>query len=58
MDTGVIGTGGKFTTGMNDTSGAPCRMNIFADFLKIVIQIIGAQGIMIHGNKPIESKIP
>ncbi len=38
MDIGVIGTGGKFTAGMNDTagvvdtSGAPCRMNIFADF--------------------------
>ncbi len=31
-------TGGKFTAGMKDTagvvdtSGAPCRMNIFADF--------------------------
>jgi hypothetical protein len=38
MDIGVIGTGGKFTAGMNDTAGvvdtsdAPCRMNIFADF--------------------------
>jgi hypothetical protein len=33
---------------LDDTGGAPCSMNIFEK----CNLIFGAQGIMIHGNKP------